>query len=218
MKSVVVLSGGMDSSVLAYWSKDQGDQVVAITVLYGQRHVKELDAARVICDRLGIKHEVADLGGAAQLFAGSALTGTGEVPHGHYADESMKKTVVPNRNMVLLSLGIALAVREKAQRVLYGAHSGDHAIYPDCRPEYFRAMGQAAMRCDWEPIHLEAPFMDRDKAAIASLGNMLKVPFQETWSCYEGGELHCGKCGTCVERREAFQLANVSDPTMYREA
>lgn len=214
-KVVVVMSGGMDSGVLAAWGKAQGFEVEALSVNYGQRHARELEAAEALCKHLGIPWQVADLTAAAGLFRGSALTGTGDVPHGHYAAESMKATVVPNRNMVLLSLGIALAVQRKADAVWYGAHAGDHTIYPDCRPEFFAAVRQAAALADWHPVKLEAPFIEKTKADIAKLGSMMRFPFEMTWSCYEGWRRHCGKCGTCVERREAFQLAGVVDTTVY---
>lgn len=215
MKSIVVLSGGMDSTTLLYWALEQGHEVEALSVLYGQRHRRELLAAKAVAESLRVSHEVADLSSIGQLFAGSALTGTGDVPHGHYEDISMKRTVVPNRNMVLLSLAIAMGVRDKADAVLYGAHAGDHAIYPDCRLEFVQAMMRAASLADWHPIRLKAPFLEKSKAQIAKLGHELGVPFERTWSCYEGGEQHCGKCGTCVERQEAFKLAEVPDPTDY---
>lgn len=218
--AVVVLSGGLDSSVLAFWARSKGyAPLTALTVLYGQRHIRELESARAIASVLGVPHEVVDLSGAAELFKGSALTTDGgDIPHGHYAAESMKATVVPNRNMVLLSLGIALAVREKAKEVFYGAHAGDHTIYPDCRPEFYAAMKQAASLADWHTVHLHAPFINMTKAQVAALGATLNVPLGLTWSCYEGGTTHCGRCGTCTERREAFTLAQVEDPTEYTVA
>lgn len=217
MKTIVILSGGMDSSVLLYDARAAGHEVRALSVLYGQRHARELKAADAIARAAGVPWELADLTGAANLFRGSALTGGGDVPHGHYAAPSMKQTVVPNRNMVLLSLGVAAAIRDRADAVLYGAHAGDHAIYPDCRPEFYETMTKAAALADWHPVELWAPFGRLTKADIARKGAELGVPFILTWSCYEGGDFHCGKCGTCVERREAFGLAGVLDPTTYAE-
>ena len=140
------------------------------------------------------------------------------MPEGHYAEESMKQTVVPNRNMVLLSLATAWAVATKSEAVAYAAHMGDHAIYPDCRPEFAEAMSDAMRLCDWHSIKMLRPFLypvPMDKTAIVKLGTGLKVPFELTWSCYVGGDKHCGRCGTCRERVESFQLAGVADPTEY---
>lgn len=182
---------------------------------YGQRHRRELEAARAICERVGVEYRLADLRSIAPLLAGSALTDAVAVPHGHYAEESMKATVVPNRNMILLSLAIGWAVSLKYDAVAYAAHAGDHTIYPDCRPEFVEAMDRAAGLCDWHRVRIERPFVHMTKADIVRRGAELGVPFELTWSCYEGGEVHCGKCGTCVERREAFERAGVADPTAY---
>ncbi|MFM9146691.1 MAG: 7-cyano-7-deazaguanine synthase, partial [Verrucomicrobiota bacterium] len=138
-----------------------------------------------------------------------------KVPEGHYEEESMKATVVPNRNMLLISVATAWAVSLRAESVAYGAHGGDHAIYPDCRPEFAEALDRAVRLADWHEVRLERPFVKMDKAAIVRRGAELDVPFSLTWSCYVGGERHCGKCGTCVERKEAFRLARVTDPTDY---
>jgi 7-cyano-7-deazaguanine synthase len=137
------------------------------------------------------------------------------VPHGHYTDESMKQTVVPNRNMLMLSVAVAWAISVKADSVCYGAHAGDRAIYPDCREEFASAFNTAALLADWHQVSLSRPFVDMSKAEIVTLGRTLEVPFGQTWSCYEGGEKHCGLCGTCVERAEAFREAAVEDPTEY---
>lgn len=153
---------------------------------------------------------------AKSIFPGSSQTSEDvPVPEGHYAEESMKATVVPNRNMVLLSLATAWAVSLKAQYVAYAAHAGDHAIYPDCRPEFFGHLGEAIRRCDWHKVEPLSPFIRMTKSQIVKEGDKLQVPFERTYSCYKGGEKHCGKCGTCVERREAFSLAGVPDPTQY---
>lgn len=223
MKTVLIYSGGLDSTVLLYrlLTLQGTDSVKCLSVNYGQRHRKELVSARAICHDLGVEHQIADLSHLNFLFAGSSQTSPEiEVPEGHYEEESMKLTVVPNRNMVLLSLATAWAVSLKYDSVAYAAHAGDHAIYPDCRPEFTAAIARATEICDWTPIKLLRPFLDpvpMSKADIARLGADLKVPMHRTWSCYKGGTLHCGKCGTCVERREAFQLAGVPDQTIYEE-
>lgn len=215
--AVVTYSGGMDSTTLLYWLLDQGVEVAgALSVDYGQKHRKELDAARAFCDRLGIQHRVADLSSLAVLFGGSSLTDRSRaVPQGHYAEANMKSTVVPNRNMLLLAVAASWAVSLKADCVAYAAHSGDHAIYPDCREEFAAALDAAVRLCDWHPLRLYRPFVSLTKAEIVRVGSDLGVPFAETWSCYRGGALHCGRCGTCVERREAFFLAGQADRTRY---
>ena len=188
----------------------------ALSINYGQRHSRELEAARALCTELGVEHRVADLSGLSDLLAGSALTSSDiEVPEGHYAEDNMKATVVPNRNMILLSVAAGWAISSKYDRIAYAAHSGDHAIYPDCRNEFAEALDGAIRLADWHEVSLYRPFVDMTKADIVSLGAKLGVPFEKTWSCYKGQDLHCGRCGTCVERREAFYLAGVEDPTTY---
>ena len=216
MKSLVVHSGGMDSTVLLYQLLQAGDEVKALSINYGQRHSRELEAARALCAELGVEHRVADLSGLSDLLAGSALTSSDiEVPEGHYAEDNMKATVVPNRNMILLSVAAGWAISSKYDRIAYAAHSGDHAIYPDCRNEFAEALDGAIRLADWHEVSLYRPFVDMTKADIVSVGAKLGVPFEKTWSCYKGQDLHCGRCGTCVERREAFYLAGVEDPTTY---
>ena len=218
MKSLVVHSGGMDSTVLLYQLLQAGDEVKALSINYGQRHSRELEAARAVCAELGVEHRVADLSGLSDLLAGSALTSSDiEVPEGHYAEDNMKATVVPNRNMILLSVAAGWAISSKYDRIAYAAHSGDHAIYPDCRNEFAEALDGAIRLADWHEVSLYRPFVDMTKADIVSVGAKLGVPFEKTWSCYKGQDLHCGHCGTCVERREAFYLAGVDDPTTYAE-
>ena len=219
MKTILTYSGGLDSTVLLYWLRAQGHEVRCLSVNYAQRHKKELTHAAAICKLLGVEHRIADLSNLGFLFAGSSQTSADiAVPEGHYAEESMKQTVVPNRNMVLLSLATAWAVATKSEAVAYAAHMGDHAIYPDCRPEFAEAMSDAMRLCDERPIKMLRPFLypvPMDKTAIVKLGAELKVPFELTWSCYVGGDKHCGRCGTCRERVESFQLAGVADPTEY---
>ncbi len=216
MKAVVLLSGGLDSSTLAYHVKALGYDLELLSVHYGQRHARELDSAGAIAESLRVKLRQVDLGVLRNVLSASSLTSDEAVPHGHYEDASMRSTVVPNRNAILLAVAYGYAVTVGAKVVGYAAHAGDHAVYPDCRPEFamaFDAMQQLAV---YPPApQLLAPFLDQTKAQIVTRGHQLNVPFGLTWSCYEGGTVHCGKCGTCVERREAFVLAGVSDPTNY---
>ena len=216
MKTVLVYSGGLDSTVLLYHLLAAGDTVSTLAVNYGQRHSKELERARQITDLLGVEHREIDLTSINQLLGGSSLTDQAiSIPHGHYEEDNMKSTVVPNRNMILLSLAAGWAISQKADCVSYAAHSGDHAIYPDCREEFADALDKAIQLADWQEVYLNRPFVDLTKADIAKRGAELGVPFELTWSCYEGQDLHCGRCGTCIERREAFHLAGVGDPTPY---
>ena len=210
MKAVVLLSGGLDSTVCTAALVAAGHTVRALSVHYGQRHSRELESARAVARHYGIAHETAAI--PAELVGGSALTGGGPVPHGHYEDESMRATVVPNRNMILLAYAAAVAVREGFDAVAYTAHAGDHAVYPDCRPAFADAMRAALAVCHYEPVRLVAPFVGKTKAQIVSDGILLRAPLTLTWSCYEGGARPCGRCGTCVERAEAFRLAGETDP------
>ena len=191
MKSIVVHSGGMDSTVLLYRLVDEGDEVKALSIDYGQRHRKEIDYARTLAEGLGVEHRVADLRSLTELLGGSALTSPDiEVPEGHYAEENMKATVVPNRNMILLSVSAGWAISSKFDRVAYAAHAGDHAIYPDCRTEFADALDSAIRLADWREVSLHRPFVALTKADLVQLGAELKVPFEKTWSCYQGQELH----------------------------
>ena len=219
MKTVVVLSGGLDSSVLLLAPPDDLEVVAAITIDYGQRHHKEIEAALVIAEIAEAPHQIVDMSNLQFLLGGSALTDEDvDVPHGHYEDESMKATVVPNRNMILLALAAGYAISIGAKVVAYGAHAGDHVIYPDCRPEFVRAMMEPLALCHYEPIQLRAPFIDIGKAAIVAHAARAGVAkhLVHTWSCYKGEQVHCGECGTCVERRQAFNLAGFDDPTLYK--
>jgi 7-cyano-7-deazaguanine synthase len=215
-RSVLILSGGIDSTVLLAHLLAEGREVFALSVDYGQRHRRELEAAKAICAHYGVKHQIADLRALAPLFGANALTDSHvDVPEGHYEEASMKSTVVPNRNMLLISVAASWAMSLKASSVAYGAHGGDHAIYPDCRPVFAEALDKAIRLADWHEVALERPFVGLDKAAIVRRGAELGAPLHLTWSCYVGGARHCGKCGTCVERKEAFAKAGVKDPTDY---
>jgi 7-cyano-7-deazaguanine synthase len=216
-KAVVLVSGGMDSATLLYSMKEDYS-VLPLSVDYGQRHIRELDAAAAICQDAHVPQPVLVSIPGKELLAGSSQTSDDvAVPHGHYAEENMRKTVVPNRNMILLSLAVGFAISRQAQVVAYAAHAGDHSVYPDCRPEFLQSLNVAVSLCDWHPPNLHAPFLDVTKADIVSLGARLGVPFGLTWSCYEGGDRHCGRCGTCVERAWAFATAKLPDPTQYKD-
>ncbi|MFO8027629.1 MAG: 7-cyano-7-deazaguanine synthase QueC [Opitutales bacterium] len=218
MNTLLIYSGGLDSTVLLYDLHQAGVELSALSVNYGQRHACELERAADICQGLGIPHRVADLSAIQPLLAGSSLTSPEiGVAEGHYTEENMKSTVVPNRNMILLALATGHALSIGAKRVAYAAHGGDHAIYPDCRNAFADAMAQAMALCDWEQVELSRPYVDWNKADIVRRGAELGVPFEQTWSCYKGGDQHCGRCGTCIERREAFDLAQVNDPTEYAD-
>jgi 7-cyano-7-deazaguanine synthase len=218
--TIVIMSGGLDSTVLATALQAGGGPVEGLTVDYGQRHCRELHAACQVAAQLGIPLRLIDMAGLAAALPGSALTDPDiAVPDGHYAAESMRATVVPNRNAILLSLAVAVAVAGGHTEVAFGAHAGDHFIYPDCRPAFVDAF-TVAMQLGNEGFAkpgfaVTAPFLGMTKAQIVELGAELGAPLEFTWSCYRGGDRHCGTCGTCVERREAFNLASVADPTDY---
>jgi 7-cyano-7-deazaguanine synthase len=221
MKSLALFSGGLDSTVLLTELKTGGylgDRVHALSVYYGQRHVKELEAAALICGEMGVPHDVADLTAIRHLLSGSALTDDSvPVPDGHYAEESMRATVVPNRNAIMLSVAAGVAVAQGAAVVATAVHTGDHFIYPDCRPAFISAISQATRFATegFGDVSIQAPFIHKSKADIVRLGAEIDAPMADTWSCYKGGAIHCGACGTCFERREAFKLAGVADPTEY---
>lgn len=218
--AVAIVSGGLDSVTLAYVLRSEGYTLHLLSFDYGQRHNKELSFARRCAERLSAEHTVVDLSGLGALLKGSALTESSiEVPEGHYAAPNMAITVVPNRNAIMLAVAYGAAVAEQADVVAAGFHGGDHFIYPDCRPAFvdaFDAMERRAVEGFGKPdLRLYTPFVNIGKHDIVSIGARLDVPFDETWSCYKGGQRHCGRCGTCVERKEAFALAGVIDPTQY---
>lgn len=215
--AVVVLSGGMDSATLLYHYLDEGYDVKAVSFNYGQRHSKELSYAEKLCKFAEVEHKIINLPITEVLLGSSQTDKTIEVPEGHYAAENMKKTVVPNRNMIMISIAGAWAISLKADVVAYGAHAGDHTIYPDCRDTFVIPMSHALRNADWHQVQLEAPFLFLSKGEIAEMGVRLKVPFELTWTCYKGLSKHCGKCGACQERKEAFVVAGIKDPTEYSE-
>lgn len=226
MKVVTLLSGGLDSTTLLYWLKygksaglnDIWDisAVRAIGFNYGQRHVKELEIAGAFCSSTMTEFSVADLSNLGKLLPGSSQTDDSiKVPHGKYDEDSMKATVVPNRNMIMLSIAIGHAIAHGYDAVAYAAHAGDHTIYPDCRPEFAKLMDMVAKLCDWKEIEVLRPFINYTKADIANLTKSFVMNPFHTWSCYEGLDRHCGRCGTCIERREAFYVAGIEDKTQY---
>ncbi|MHA1821877.1 MAG: 7-cyano-7-deazaguanine synthase QueC [Promethearchaeota archaeon] len=215
--AVLILSGGLDSTTLLYDLISQGKKVYAISFNYGQKHNKELEFAAKTCQKLNVPHKIVDLTGLqkANIFGKSSLTSDTEIPEGHYQEESMKSTVVPNRNMIMLSLAISYAISLNIDEVYYGAHAGDHAIYPDCRPTFVERMNAVAQVCHYYPIKVIAPYLNISKADIVKKGLQLNVDYSLTWTCYKGGDKACGKCGSCVERREAFAMNNAKDPLEY---
>lgn len=215
-RTLVLLSGGMDSTAALYWARQEHEVAGAVSFDYGSKHnAREITHARWHCEKLGVPHEVVALPFVNELFTSDLLQSGGEVPEGHYADANMRRTVVPFRNGIMLAIACGLAESRGARALVIAAHAGDHAIYPDCREDFMRAMGAAMKAGTYEQVELLRPFIHLDKTAIARLGHDLGVDFGMTWSCYKGGELHCGRCGTCVERRESFLNAGLVDPTRY---
>ncbi|HEU5380359.1 MAG TPA: 7-cyano-7-deazaguanine synthase QueC [Ktedonobacteraceae bacterium] len=220
-KAIAIVSGGLDSVTLAYLLHAEGYRLHLLSFDYGQRHKTELAFAELCAKRLDAEFDIIDVSAFGKHLKGSALTDDIAVPDGHYAAPNMAITVVPNRNAIMLSMAYGIAVAENAEIVAIGAHGGDHFIYPDCRPEFiasFDAMQRHAVEgFGHAKLRLEAPFLHIGKHQIVKLGSALQVPYGDTWSCYKGGTKHCGTCGTCVERREAFELAGILDPTEYEK-
>ncbi|MDP7591990.1 MAG: 7-cyano-7-deazaguanine synthase QueC [Litorilituus sp.] len=214
-KVVVIYSGGMDSFTVLNRAIKDGKEVYALTFDYGQRHVKEIECAASVCKSLSINHKVIDISAINQLLAGSSLTDDIDIPEGHYEAETMKSTVVPNRNMILLSLAVGYAVSVGADQVYYGAHSGDHAIYPDCRPEFVNKMNNVCQIANYESVEIFSPYLNVSKTAILTDGLAMGLDYSNTWTCYNGREKACGKCGACQERLEAFQENKAVDPLTY---
>lgn len=217
MKTIVVCSGGLDSVVLAEKTAHEGNLAGLVTFDYGQRHRKELAFAARAASRLGVPHSIIDITTIGAELTGSALTDNVTVPDGHYAEETMRITIVPNRNAIMLTIAFGVAAARKAEAVATAVHGGDHFIYPDCRPGFIDAFAkmQRAALDGYADIRFLAPFVDIAKSDIVTIGAEVGAPFIDTWSCYKGGDIHCGSCGTCVERREAFDLAGIADPTPY---
>ncbi len=219
MKAIVLLSGGMDSTVAFYQAREEGHEILAgLSFDYGSKHNhREIPFAKWHCQEAGVRHETVELAFMNELFASDLLKSGGEIPEGHYEAENMKQTVVPYRNGIMLSIAAGFAESIGAEGVVIAAHSGDHAIYPDCREEFLAPQAEAIQQGTYEHIQVLRPFVSMRKEDIAARGHELGVDFRQTWSCYKGGDRHCGKCGTCVERKEAFALAGIPDPTIYEE-
>lgn len=216
MKVIVLLSGGMDSVAALYQASTDHEVVAALSFDYGSKHNhKEIPFAAHHCAQFGIPHQSIELGFVGKFFKSDLLKSGGDIPEGHYEQENMKQTVVPFRNGIMLSIAGGFAESQEADGLVIAAHSGDHAIYPDCREDFMKAMGDAIRLGTYAEVKLLRPFIEMTKAEIAARGHELGVDFSQTWSCYKGEDTHCGNCGTCVERREAFQLAGLSDPTVY---
>ena len=214
-KAVVIISGGMDSTVMLHDVIKQGYEIIgALSFNYGQKHAKELGFALKTCLRLGIDHSIVDLKNLQVLLA-SALTTDKPIPEGFYEGENMKQTVVPSRNTIMLSIASGYAVSKGAGIVFYGAHAGDHTIYPDCRPEYIKKLNACLKIANFEPVKVIAPYQDLTKVEIIKKGLELGVRFRDTWTCYKGGEVSCGKCGSCQERLAAFKANGIEDPSEY---
>ncbi|MCB1065364.1 MAG: 7-cyano-7-deazaguanine synthase QueC [Verrucomicrobiae bacterium] len=216
MKVVVLVSGGMDSVCALADAVTTHEVMAALSFDYGSKHNHcEIPMARVQAEKFGVPHQVISLDFMDGLFDSDLLKSGGEVPEGHYEEANMKQTVVPFRNGIMLSIAAGYAESIGAGGLVIAAHAGDHAIYPDCREDFMQAMGEAIQRGTYADIALLRPFIDMRKEGIALRGAELGVDFSQTWSCYKGGDIHCGKCGTCVERKEAFDLAGIDDPTDY---
>jgi 7-cyano-7-deazaguanine synthase len=223
MRGIAIVSGGLDSVTMLYdlISRD-GDDVKVLSFDYGQRHAKELDQANGICADLGVEHFIIDMQSYGWVISGgssSLLNANIDVPEGSYDDESMKATVVPNRNMAMLSMAAGYAITMEAQYIATAVHAGDHAIYPDCRPEFINSLTKTIKLANAGFIHADfqvrTPYINITKTDIAFIAKELGVPVERTWSCYKGGMFHCGRCGTCVERLEALHGANIDDSTVY---
>lgn len=211
---VIIVSGGMDSITLLYERKDE--IALGISFDYGSNHnAREIPFARMHCERLGIRHLVINLSFIHQYFKSSLLSGADKIPEGSYDDDNMKSTVVPFRNGIMLSIAVGIAESEGLKKVFIANHGGDHAIYPDCREEFIEAIDAASHAGTYEHVRILAPYTNITKTDIALRGKQLGIDYSETWSCYKGGEVHCGKCGTCVERKQALREAGLEDTTQY---
>lgn len=215
-KAVVIYSGGMDSYTVLHHALRQGFEVHALSFHYGQRHARELAVAERVCRTLGIAHQIIDIRAIHSLIDNSALTDPQRaMPDGDYDGDNMSATQVPNRNMILLSLGVAQAVNIGAGVCFYGAHSGDHVLYPDCHPEFVERMNDVAAIANFEAVRIEAPYLHADKAGILADGLAMELDYAQTWTCYRGEELACGECGSCRERLASFAAHGLDDPLRY---
>ena len=215
MKTMVIFSGGMDSATLLYHLRDQGHELMAIGIDYGQRHAVELRYAHKFCKAIGIPYPVLNLQDIGRYLTGSSQTDRSiPVPHGHYQAETMKTTVVPGRNLLMLAAAASVALANHCDALAYGAHAGDHFIYVDCRPTFIQMVKEVLLNCDCQPLQLLTPFRDWTKGQIVKEGLRLKVPYEHTWTCYSGDQEPCGLCGSCNERIAAFEENGVPDPAL----
>ncbi|MBR5698310.1 MAG: 7-cyano-7-deazaguanine synthase QueC [Prevotella sp.] len=214
--TILIYSGGMDSTTLLYEYQER--IAIALSFDYGSNHnANEIKCAEIHCDRLGITHMVIPLDFVRRYFRSSLLDGAEAIPEGSYDDENMRSTVVPFRNGIMLSVAVGMAESNGLQYVMMANHAGDHTIYPDCRPAFVDAFDRAAEAGTYNGVRLLSPYVNMTKGEIAKRGSQLGIDYAETWSCYKGEEKHCGRCGTCVERREALAEAGINDPTEYDE-
>lgn len=212
--TAIIVSGGMDSVTLLYEWRER--IALAVSFDYGGNHnAREIPFAELHCQRLGIRHVTVPLAFMRQYFNSSLLAGGDAIPEGHYQDENMKSTVVPFRNGIMLAVAVGMAESAGLCNVLIANHGGDHAIYPDCRPGFIESIDRAASEGTYAHVRVVAPYTNITKADIARRGKAMGIDYSETWSCYKGGERHCGRCGTCVERREALSEAGIDDTTEY---
>lgn len=214
-KTILIYSGGLDSTVLLYKLLNDDHETKCISFFYGQKHLKEIESAKHFTSKFKLEHEIIDISNISHLLSKSSLISGNNIPDGLYNKESMTHTVVPNRNMIMLSIASAWAMNLKYNFISYAAHNSDYTIYPDCRPEFVNNLNETLKISDWNKVELYTPFIKNKKAEIVSIGNDLRVDFKKTWSCYNGEQKHCGRCGTCLERINAFKLANIKDETIY---
>lgn len=216
--AVIIFSGGLDSYTLLKNLQTKPDlEIHALSVNYGQRHAKELEYAKKVCEEEGLPHKVINLEGLKSALFASSLTSNEKIPHGHYEDETMKQTVVPNRNAILLMIAAGYAISIGASQIYVGVHTGDHAIYPDCRPEFIEAINKVLAIANYVPIKVIAPYIYHSKIEIAEIGLALNLDYGKAWTCYEGNEKACGKCGACQERLEAIKLSGATDTMEYEK-
>ena len=216
-KAVLIFSGGLDSATLLHQMlAEKKFEISLLTFFYGQKHDREIQSAKYFAKKFGLFHEIVSLDFFPKIAKSALLKTGGEIPAGHYEDQKMRATVVPNRNLILLSIAASFAISRGARDLFYGAHAGDHAIYPDCRPIFVEKMRAVLAVCDYEKINLRAPFLHLKKDEIVKIGAKLGVEFEKTWTCYRGGKTPCGACGACVERAESFLKNNISDPLLKK--
>ncbi len=217
MKIVQIISGGMDSVTLLYHLKNEGHEVSTLSFNYGQKHNKELGYVAYHTNKLNVHHKIVDLTAITDLLSKDSVLINKDikVPTGHYENPIMKSTIVPNRNMMMLSVAGCWALSLKYDTLAFGAHFGDNAIYPDCRESFIKSMEKSFELCDWHKLKLITPFKNMLKEDIAKIGGKLNLDYSKTWTCYRGEEIQCGECATCIERREALYNANITDITEY---